>query len=447
MINPAQSFVGDPLWLLKRTTLPIGTLIGGGLGLVGSLISGRSARKAQQSANQSNLEATKLATEADYRKFLESRGKGGSAVLPLYFGNVESSLGDNLVNLFEEAGDRDPRYAPLAEGLFPALEAGNEFVGSLQTGDALRPRADINDRRDLAREEFISTQGDILGDRTGIREQALETLGGNVGDREGLRSDFLTSQEQNVAERSSARKAAINDSLQETLKELRSARHQQGLGGGSSFTDSLLTGATADARARNALANLAERDALNNARLNLGLATEADQDAVNNLALQLGLAGTQDREGLNNAGLNLALSGAGEDEALLNDIVNLRTQTLGLPFSRIEGLTNLDRLTASQAYAPVDDLLRRLNFFNLGQGQPPPERVFFREPVPGTGQFIGSAISQVGNTLGNYFQNKELLDAIKGRLNPPATPTAAVPSAAPSNNFLLPVTEFEQFNG
>lgn len=320
------------------TSLAWGTLLSVGVGLAGNYISGKGQQKAVENNNEANLEATKINNQANLDLFREARGSKGSAVLPLFFGSTEKNLANSLVDTFKQDQNRSTQYADQATGLNPALTAGNDLINKVQTGG-------------------------IYDDRTAQAQL-----------------------------KASARKAAINDSLQETLKGLRESRYRSGFGGGSSFTNSLLQGATLDARVQEALAGLAEQ------------------------------------------------------EQLYNEDVNLRLNTLGLPLSRTEGLMNLDRLRGDSRYAPIDSLLQRLGFFNLGQGNPPTQQAYFSQVVPNDQQFLGSAISTAAGAYGNYRNNQQLIDAINKLNTATATPApAAVPTPSQGVNFTFPEYDFLNF--
>lgn len=310
-----------------ETALAWGALIGAGIGLVGNAISSKGAQKAAQSTNDTNLEATRLANEADYRKFLESRGSTGSAVLPLYFGGAEKDIAKNLLSSFGD-GEFSTRFADTAKDLYPSIVQGNDLINRIQSGE-------------------------IYNERKGF-----------------------------VDAKKSARKAAINDSLNETLKNIQNNRFRAGLGGSSSFTDSLLQGATLNARTQNALAGILD------------------------------------------------------SENLYADDLNFRLNTLGLPLQRTEQLTQLDSLLNNSRYAGIDALLQRLGFFNLGQGTPPSDRVYFSEAVPNSQQFVGSALSQAGNALGDYYQTKSILDQLNklSTASTPTTPTLTQAERLQGNN-------------
>lgn len=76
---------------LFDSPIGISSIVSGTLGAVlGS--------RAQKKAAEANIQAARETNEMNYRMFQEGRGSTGSAILPLYFQDMERQIGDDAVN-------------------------------------------------------------------------------------------------------------------------------------------------------------------------------------------------------------------------------------------------------------------------------------------------------------------------------------------------------------
>lgn len=109
----------------------------------------------------------------------------------------------------------------------------------------------------------------------------------------------------------------------------------------------------------------------------------------------------------------LARTGAGlanaQDTYLINQSgINQKVANMGLPGQMIAA-------RMANENAPESELVRQLagrasimSPFMIGGGAPPYAQPSTVQPVPGLGQIAGQALSQAGNTLGNYYLYKNL---------------------------------------
>lgn len=111
-------------------------VIGGGLGIAGAMMSADAQGDAADAAANSQRENN----AQNYRMFLESRGKGGSAVMPLYMTNsdgslFEASLGRDLVSGYNQSAPAS--IASFRRAGMPFADAQNrstKMVGDIFNG-------------------------------------------------------------------------------------------------------------------------------------------------------------------------------------------------------------------------------------------------------------------------------------------------------------------------
>jgi len=169
---------------------------------------------------------------------------------------------------------------------------------------------------------------------------------------------------------SEAEKAGISAGLQETLQNIRAARSTAGLGD-SSFTTRAATQATSAARRA--------------------------QGAVE----------------------------AARAKQLFDEDVNLRLGLLDVPSARISQAHSIP-------FAPVDQTLARLGFFNIGPGNPPSQVPIPTTAIPGSGQAIGAGLSAFGSAFGDHVNTQALLKFLSkgsntGHTIQPIDPNIAFP--------------------
>lgn len=205
------------------------------------------------------------------------------------------------------------------------------------------------DLRDLY---YNDPGSDTIGEDTyaGMKDSFLRgnelidsVLSGEVGDQ---RTELTQQANQ-------ARRAAINNAMTERLAKLKQARKRSGLSGTSSFQEKQMLGETVDARVAAALSE-----------------AEAMQQLYDqNLQLQLGL--------------------------------------IDAPFQRAQMGYEMGNLGRSEQYRAMDEVLKRLGYFNIGTGQPPVMQTPEIATIPNTGQFVGAALGQVGSGIMQYYLGRQ----------------------------------------
>ena len=88
------------------------------------------------------------------------------------------------------------------------------------------------------------------------------------------------------------------------------------------------------------------------------------------------------------------------------DLAN-RQQLLNEPLSRAQSLINYQNLASNAAYTGYDQLANRLGMYNIGKGQYTYQSAPVVQPNINSGQVVGSALSALGSTLGNYYMNQQ----------------------------------------
>ena len=209
------------------------------IGALGNFFSARSAAKSAQAQADAQLKATQDTNANNYRMFSESRGAGGSAVLPEYLKPYEAGLGTSAADtaraLFGYGGGPTQRLANSQRTLArynPAIDAGDNLTIDLGTGKVGQERQ--------------ASLAPVLAARTGAAK---------------------------------SRAAAISQGLDETLASLRAMKAGTGFRGTSTFDINRAQAATTGARSQAA-------DAMAQAQLENALATQGMDES--NLQMRLG---------------------------------------------------------------------------------------------------------------------------------------------------------------
>jgi hypothetical protein len=244
-----------------------------------------------------------------------------------------------------------------------------------RTGHAILPEYLGNAERDIGNDviDIYEAQQDEEG-LNAFGDEAFGTLSpawnrGNqlIGDI--FSGSVLEDRTKNLAGQASARRQGIQKALSERLADVDARRNAGGLGGGSSVSNRMMLGDTIGARQQ---------------------AAAIDADAISqlydqNLNLQLGL--------------------------------------LDAPMTRANASYEFGYLPQSQDYRSVDEMLKRMSFFNIGTGQPYQVQTPNVQTVPNVGQFVGPAITQGVGAFANYMNSR---------------PTTPVTTAAPAGGGALP---------
>ena len=156
-------------------------LIGAGATAYASKSASDSAADAN-SANQKNVADTNA---LNYRMFLESRGSGGNALLPLYFPEgTESQLASRALQLYQaEQGsmgtpqEQVDRYNSVVQGLTPSMAAGDKLVQDLFSGA-------LADEEVQNIQPVLAARGAVAGaQKQGILEGLMQRLSALSADR------------------------------------------------------------------------------------------------------------------------------------------------------------------------------------------------------------------------------------------------------------------------
>lgn len=112
-----------------------GAVIAGGLGVAGSMM----ASDAQGDAAESAANSQRESNDANYRMFLESRGQGGSAVMPLYMRNAdgslfEKSLSDDMISAYNRSAIPLSRFQQAGARFRGAQTKAGNFANDIFDG-------------------------------------------------------------------------------------------------------------------------------------------------------------------------------------------------------------------------------------------------------------------------------------------------------------------------
>ena len=107
-----------------------------GLGVAGAVISSDSSSSSQKNSSELAAYSQKKANDQNYKMFEESRGKTGSAVLPLYLGGglFESSLGNDLISAYNGSNVPLSTFQDAVSGFAPAEAKAKQFTNDIFNG-------------------------------------------------------------------------------------------------------------------------------------------------------------------------------------------------------------------------------------------------------------------------------------------------------------------------
>jgi len=110
------------------------------LGAGASMFSSSQQADATQNAANTAARSQRDANQLNYKQFLESRGSGGSAVLPTYLqltgggGLFEGALGNDLVNAYQQSSVPLSTFQGAANRLAPAQRGAEDFTNQIFNG-------------------------------------------------------------------------------------------------------------------------------------------------------------------------------------------------------------------------------------------------------------------------------------------------------------------------
>lgn len=312
--------------------LVAGVIASGALSALGNFFGSKSAASAQAKANEQNIALQRETNAQNLQMFRDSRGASGSAILPEYLKGYEADLGNQAAKtagaLFNYGGTTAQRMTRANDVLArykPALDAGDATVIDLASGGGL-------------------TQAPVNAARLNLAKSRADS---------------------------------INQSLDETLAGLRSARTQRGFRGSSTFDTNRTLAATTGAR--------------------MGAATEMGQARLDN---------------------------ASQDLQML-------LQSLDLPFQRGQQRLAWDNLPVSSVAGSYNDAMAPLNFFRLPvAGNMPYQSAPQVGAVPNTGQIVGAAVAGGAQSIGQYLAQQQMMQQLQRMYQ-----YQGGPASAPSENF------------
>lgn len=141
-----------------------------GAGVAGSVMSAN----AQKDAASSNAKSAKSDRELQYKQWQESRGLSGNAIYPMYGGDTEKSIWDNVVKSYEALGLDDPT-ARLSE--FQAITGANQ-----PAMDAAAARANSIFNGRLVGEQLENFAPVARGRVVFKRQAAIDSLNKTLGE-------------------------------------------------------------------------------------------------------------------------------------------------------------------------------------------------------------------------------------------------------------------------
>ena len=436
------------------------------LAIGGSFLASSSAKKTAAAQNEANAALAKQQNDFNYRLFRESRGSEGNAVLPLFFGDAEQNLADDLISRFNQSDElfgtteeriaRDQGFIDAQSG---AIAGGNRLISSVQDGSlladrqaALDPLLQVRtDRIPLLRrafEELTANIGDVsdarlnLGDVFDARSSTIRA------DARGLQGPalqrFLEEQKRLVGDTGDARlnlalaqKAGISLAGQQAQNRIQAQAVQDGFLSGGTFQNNAIlrsligeNQAAVQAIEGAKLINAGNREAINIESVGL---LEADNALTN--AQEAFDAGLINADQLQQAKLQAAIDkvnlipsnvdlegnellgqNALNRQQLFEDDLATRFATLNTPFERAENQINLSKLPQQNLFSDQLNLQNALNFFRIGPQQAPQA---VNQPAAVVAPGFGAGLGQIAAGAGAGLIEK----AIKGGSG--TTPTIA----------------------
>lgn len=127
-----------------------------------------------------------------------------------------------------------------------------------------------------------------------------------------------------------------------------------------------------------------------------------------------GLAGILDSD-VARATNQANLLNAGDRAQLVGGDISRQLGSLNAGTGMYSGVLNLSSQASNAKYNDINALLSSLGFFRQQQPNVPQVQQVQTNPTLNSGQIAGSALSQVGQGLGNYLNNQSLINALNQR--------------------------------
>lgn len=123
--------------------------------------------------------------------------------------------------------------------------------------------------------------------------------------------------------------------------------------------------------------------------------------------------------------------------------IDLKLANLNLPTMQFNQAAQFQTAPEAALIAQYEQALRPFQFFNINPQAMRPTPISPVQPVANTGQIVGAGVSQIGNTLGNYYANNQIADMYQKALfsqSGGATP-GYLGSGGGAQYYQVPVTQ------
>jgi len=337
------------------------------LSTTGALTSAEAQADAYRDANLANAAANQQANALNYQRWREGRGLGGHAVLPEYFGEAESELGNSLIGDWmqrwgkqkvQTGTDQQSRLSGYTDPATGQTYTPDQLEGLNLDVSTLTPNYETTDTPTYGWENDPNA---VLPKIFEMGEQTLDKLRPTIDQGTDLIGDIFSDtiygqrlgNQEDIAR---TRKGAINEGLQKTIGELKALRSARGGGTSSNMANQMASAAI------NAQHMGSVQDAYDRARI-------------------------------------------------FDENTQLKMQSLNLPYQQSQMAYEMGMMPEQYQYRPYDELMQRLNFFNIGPGAAPQYQPYRQEALPNSQMALGGALNSLGGAWGSYNNLMEILNS------------------------------------
>lgn len=120
--------------------------------------------------------------------------------------------------------------------------------------------------------------------------------------------------------------------------------------------------------------------------------------------------------------------------------LNLKLQNLNLPTQQFQQASQFQTAPEAALIAQYEQALRPFQFFNINPQALRPTPISPVQPVANTGQIVGAGVSQVANTLGNYYANNKIAEMYQKALMQNYVQGTAAGMTPAVNSGMLPAS-------
>lgn len=389
--------------------------VGNTVQLVSAYLMADGTMEAAEATNEARLRLSEMSNEQAEYLYRLTRGAEGHAILPEYFEGLEEEIANDIADTYRNTEYNTEIGDATFEDMQDVFGLGNQFVRDIYTGELAA------DRRALLEEEYANLIG-AQDARVGVArgrlndnfDRATNDIALGYGQAEGILDDYESRANDNISrmeainkDASTARRAAINTSLGDRLKQLQHARMRKGLGGSSSFANNQLAGSTIGARQAAAMGDIDDRRALvqESNRVNelfapqrTGLATRRGELTGSINSQRAGSVLSLD-SAANDAFNRTGAGFVGDNVATFDNNQRMQQGYLDAPIARTQNAYTFGYLPTDQKWKPFDAARQRLDWFNIGPGNAPNIVTPHLETVPTSKMVIGAGGSVLGDIL------------------------------------------------